>query len=801
MKARASDGDMEAKNQPETLPDPRGTPPITVRDVLRAIFFPAEEEEETLVLPSLPAMPRLWSHGAGMHTPNTADLLSPAAVSYAEELIQSAPAASPMRMAALGPGTVATLLTAYMAQTALIAQGRAGAGAALFALAGLAWLALLIFDFNPSDGGALLRRGPRVVGSTGYPLPKQAGLELLSARGVALMIALLFSAATYVLTAGNTFTSEGAAAWVLSVLAWLLVAAERSPAELIDAWRAWFRDVPSRVWPTLTGFIRPRLLPLVALALVLGTAVFFRFYRLEAIPVEMTSDHVEKLLDTYDVSQGVHHVFFTRNGGREAIQFYLTALAAKLFGAGMSFLTLKLVSALEGLALIPLMIRLGRELVDRETGLLAGALVAVSWWHVTLSRLALRIVLTPLVFTLILITLIRGIRTGSRRAWLWAGVWMGIGVYAYQAMRITPLVAAAAWVIAVAGPLTRAAAAHLQEHSDAAIRRAAAANTLSRQTLNLALAGLVAFAIFVPMLRVWHDYPQELWNRVINRTTESERTIEDEPLDIFLNNYADALRMFNVHGDMAWISAVPGRPMLDRIAGGLFVLGILAWGVRLARRRDPADAFILAAGLIMLLPSALAIAFPIENPSATRASGSLPVVFMLAAWPLALIRQRWTAALGGRLGITFSGVLVGLLLAGSALYSFDTYFVAYDRSYREAALNPSEVADAIREVEGVSPSLDGVWLVGWPYWHDYRAIGIEAGNINFRNALVDTDVLQQYLTDIPRMFDTRPLVFIVHPEDKATQALLREHFPEGSTQHYRGFRPGLDFILYVVPAR
>src|SRR5690606_22845031 len=140
------------------------------------------------------------------------------------------------------------------------------------------------------------------------------------------------------------------------------------------------------------------------------------------------------LLDAYSVSQGIHSVFFRANGGREAIQFYLVAVAGNVFGTGMSFLTLKLVSALEGLLLIPVLVLFGREVVDRETGLFTAALVAVSWWHVALSRLALRIVLTPLLFAPVLITLIRGVRTGSRRAWVWAGLWMGVGVYGYQAM-------------------------------------------------------------------------------------------------------------------------------------------------------------------------------------------------------------------------------------------------------------------------------------------------------------------------------------------------------------------------------
>ena len=55
------------------------------------------------------------------------------------------------------------------------------------------------------------------------------------------------------------------------------------------------------------------------------------------------------------------------------------------------------------------------------------------------------------------------------------------------------------------------------------------------------------------------------------------------------------------------------------------------------RRRDAFDWALLPLILIMMLPSALSIAYPIENPSATRMSGTLPGVYLLAALPLALL--------------------------------------------------------------------------------------------------------------------------------------------------------------------
>lgn len=771
--------------------------PITLKDVLQAVFMPPQEEQPP-ALPGIPAR-KLWAALPAAHTPavdiDLAELSRPTAIHYEETPIEPVTGAGPRRIATLGIGVVGTILIAYLAQAGIASQHSLAGGALFYLPAAIFWLGLLAFEFAPPDGG-LLRRGPRISGGgAARPLPDNLVGANLIVRGTLAVLALALSIAAYVFTANNTFTVQGAICWVAGVAVWMLVAAERDPGRLLADGRERLTGIRMQR-PVLQA---KHVLVAGAVIAILGAAIFFRFYRLSAIPNEMTSDHVEKLLDAYDVSQGMHRVFFPNNGGREAIQFYLVALSGQLFGTGMSFLTLKLVAGIEALLLIPLVIWLGRELVDWETGLLAAALLAVSWWDAALGRLALRIALTPLVFTLILITLSRGIRSGSRKSWLWAGLWMGIGVYAYQALRMAPLVALGAFVVAVAGPLAGAVRARIKNAPDAGARRMMAANVAGRQALNLALAALVALALFVPMLRFWHDSPFEMWNRVINRTTSNEIAIQGTPQQIFVDNYLDAVGMFNVKGDASWFTSVPYAPVLDVISGVLLVLGLVAWAIRLLIRRDPVDVFIILAGLVMLLPSALAIAFPEENPSLTRASGAMPVVFILAAWPLALIRQRWSAVIGKRAGTAMAAALLAILIGAAGYANYQTYFVQFNASYRNSALNPGEVARAVREVIGPEGSMEGVWLQGWPHWHDYRAIGIEAGDITFSNAILDFPMLQSYITNNPAAFLARPLVFIIHPQDSQSLDFLQANFPDGHAEHHPAAIEKHEFYLFIVP--
>ena len=161
----------------------------------------------------------------------------------------------------------------------------------------------------------------------------------------------------------------------------------------------------------------------------------------------MTSDHVEMLLDAQRVLDGNTQVFFPNNGGREPLHMYLMALLSLVPGLGMDFTTLKLLTALEGIITLPILWWMGRELVGRESpklgntvGLILALLVAVSHWHVALSRLALRIALTPPITAVILVYLARGMRFNRRDDWLKAGLALGAGLYMYQAVRMLPVV-------------------------------------------------------------------------------------------------------------------------------------------------------------------------------------------------------------------------------------------------------------------------------------------------------------------------------------------------------------------------
>ena len=310
---------------------------------------------------------------------------------------------------------------------------RATAGSILYVVAAavLAWSAL---------------RGEWILPS---PPAAVAGIDPLSYRRMALIASIPLATLAFLFFGGNLFTGFNLTLWLSAIG--------------LFVWSLWLRD-PGRpsVWQRLRLFfgqqswqIRIDRWTLLVLAAVL-VVVFFRVYHIQQTPAEPFSDHAEKLLDVYDVSQGQTHIFFPRNTGREAIQMYWTLLMSWIFGTGLSFLSLKIGTVLIGLFTLPYMYLLGREVASRRVGLLAFVLTGIGYWPNVISRIGLRFPLYPMFVAPLLFYLIRGLRTRNRNDFILSGIFLGLGLHGYSPFRIVPLLVVAAFVLYVAACPVRA---------------------------------------------------------------------------------------------------------------------------------------------------------------------------------------------------------------------------------------------------------------------------------------------------------------------------------------------------------
>jgi len=661
------------------------------------------------------------------------------------------------------------------------------------------------------------RRDGRAL--AGLPAPEPAAAQMrmslaawadaCAGRLALAAIGLLLSLAAYLLNGGNTFTLAGVIAWIASVAVWLATLAPDGFSA-----RRWLAEQGKRLRGLLRWEWRIRL-SWTALALlgILAVGAYFRLAALDSVPPEMTSDHVEKLLDAQRVLDGTHQVFFPNNGGREPLQMYIVAVFSVISGLGMQFLTLKWVSALEGLITLPILWWMGREIIGEEqprlgniVGLLLAALVAVSYWHVALSRLALRIVLTPLVMALVLIFLARAMRHNRRADFLKAGVALGVGVYCYQAVRIVPVVVVLGVALAMFFP-----------------RRGRVERR--RMLRNLAALAIISMAIFVPLGRFMIEYPNLFWMRTAGRLfgddvimetnpetgviTERTATLEDRlnafsaNLPVLGQNIRNVLLMFNWKGDVAWINGAPNKPAMDVVTGTLLILGLAAWIVRLIRRRDVVDWLIVPGLFIMLLPSALSIAFPVENPSATRTSGALPFAYLLAAYGLAMLLTLLTRTLRQGRGRVLSAGLAIVLLAAAFSANSGLYFGEYRERYDVAAQPYKLTGRILRGFAESSGSYGNAFMVAYPYWFDHRAMGIEAGRIDWPNGLLAVGDLAQKIRDNsggPYAFNPERFVLVFYnAADEETLATLQEWFPAGISILQTTGYPAEDFYTFTAP--
>jgi 4-amino-4-deoxy-L-arabinose transferase-like glycosyltransferase len=199
----------------------------------------------------------------------------------------------------------------------------------------------------------------------------------------------------------------------------------------------------------------PRSLVWLTLALILLVALFLRVYQLDRFPRGPFSDEAAAFLLASEVANGRSWpIFITSYTGHEVLFYYLASPVMHLLGS--TVIALRLTSALTGAATVLVTYLLARELFDDEPaieshwlGLLTAALLATSFWHISVSRYGYRAITLPLMQSLMLLALWRGLRLSN---WRWvaaAGLFCGLVAYTYLSSRSVPVALAVLFVLEI----------------------------------------------------------------------------------------------------------------------------------------------------------------------------------------------------------------------------------------------------------------------------------------------------------------------------------------------------------------
>jgi len=592
-------------------------------------------------------------------------------------------------------------------------------------------------------------------------IPDQGETGEFTVRWVQFLVGMCLSVLAFFFFLGNLFNVINLTLWIAGlVLIWRSL-------WIPDNWWKKFRTGWDSFWQE--GFrITPWMILVTAVFLI---SAFYRFYLLNQVPPEMFSDHAEKLIDVTDVLNGQYSIFFPRNTGREAFQMYLTAAVSKVFGTGISFLSLKIGTCLAGLFSLPFIYLLGVEIKNKQVGLLAMFFSGIAYWPNVISRVSLRFALFPAFVAPTLYFLIKGLKRKRWNDFLFAGIFLGIGLHGYSPFRIVPFVVILILLIYFTHTKYR--------------------KNRKMAIISLVLVGLISLIIFLPLGRFAVSYYDLFAYRMQTRMSGVEMALPGSPLNIFFSNLWKSLIMFQWDNGQIWVHSIPGRPALGLVTAAMFSLGVILSVLRYIKHRHWMDLVLLLSIPLLMLPSVLSLAFPNENPSLNRSSGAIIPVFLIVGLAIENIMTNLKASLPDRRGNWLAYGFMILAAVFSMRINARLVFEEYFYQFKIRAWNTSEIGAVIRQFSDTIGDEYHAWVVPYSHWVDTRLVGIQAVDYVRDYALWPSEI---YTTESA----PAPKLFIYKPDDKEAIQVLQELYPDGIIDRYQSEVDGRDFMLYYV---
>ena len=416
----------------------------------------------------------------------------------------------------------------------------------------------------------------------------------------------------------------------------------------------------------LLGSLARRPATWAALITLLGFGL--RVWALENFPPGWRDDElIESLVISRNILGGDLAFYYADASGHEALYHVLNAVFLALFGP--TGLGIRLLSAVLGTLAVPLTYALGRRLFGAAVGLSAAALLAVSFWGLMYSRVGIRHSLTPVLalaaffwfWKAMRVTSDDSCRHSSLVAFLFSGLFLGLGFHSYFASRGAALVPAAfvGYLLLVAPGRLRGKWRGLLLM--AAVTAAVAAPLLLAVAAQPAAEGRVG-EVAVPLVEA--------------------RAGNFGPL---VEHAVAALTMAHAAGDPEWLYNIPDRPVFGVVGAVFFWVGVvmaLGWvgyGIRnRVFRKKPgfygradASAFLLIWWLGGIAPAVLSV------PPASLGHVILaqPAFYLLAALPVGAVagRARWPA----RRRYLLAGLAAAVLIGATAARDLRAYFVEW----------------------------------------------------------------------------------------------------------------------------
>ena len=557
----------------------------------------------------------------------------------------------------------------------------------------------------PVFGWLLLGAAALVLAITAWPPPKllpSGGPDFLS--GVRAMkrkpsfIALLVGSVVCAVAAVPLFWKLNAAQppgsvagnWAVNTASWFLyIAALLLFGIAFLVWERTTLRPPESAWPPWSPDRRlSRRTEWTLMLGLFGLALLLRLIDLDTVPPGVWFDEAyhgyvaRRLVEP----AAVHKTFIPDVMHFGALYFYLLSVVLQI--TGNTVWALRLLPAISGAVIAPLLYLLAARLYGWRVGLAAGGLLAVSAWNLTFSRLGMVGMFTVVLDVAVLLCVAQAIRTAKLGYFAGGGVLMGLALQAYYIARLVPIV-----LIALL--------AHLLVTEGVRVVR-----VLRVGVVVFAAATLLA-CLPVAMFAV--QRPGDFQSRLSTVSIFSPQNAGGDPVGALRRNLRSHLLMFNWQGDANGRHNLPGSPMLDWLAAALFFAGL---GSCLLRAWRWQYAFPLVWFAITL--SAGVLTMPSEAPQSHRTLENSVVtalgagIFLGEVWAVLtaacatqgvgrrLARRARPPAVAPKLAAATGAVGVLLLIGWVGVLNVHKYFTVQARSATVWRMMDGEKAYAAR---------------------------------------------------------------------------------------------------------
>jgi 4-amino-4-deoxy-L-arabinose transferase-like glycosyltransferase len=407
---------------------------------------------------------------------------------------------------------------------------------------------------------------------------------------------------------------------------------------------------------------------------VFAVGAYLRLYRIGEMPPGLYRDEGFYGLDALRVLRGEFALYFAANNGREGLFIYLLALGVGVFGRTPE--ALRIVSACVGIATVVALYFAGRNLFSHRIGVLSAGILAITLWHVAISRVAYRAITLPLLLCIFVALAAATLTTTTSQARkparlitaFLAGVAFGLTFYTYTSGQFL------LWLVLALVLIELATA--LRNHQ-----------SLIPNPQSL-LPALLGSALALAPFAFWLIQHSDLYFARAGQVSILNPAInKGDFFGTLLGNIGKAAGMFFVEGDRIWRHNLSRQPVFEGALALSFLVGVVVcvWKgktdtpqFRFAFRLSP-FAIVLLWLLIFLIPTLLAE----DTPHFLRGIGALPAACLVCAigleWALGQASRRGLLMVTGRISRWLSppAVLAAVLLTFSGVKTYNDYFTLY----------------------------------------------------------------------------------------------------------------------------